>query len=220
MPKNILVVGEIKDGGLRKTSLEGLGAARSLAAKTGAGVVAALVGSGLDAAASELAACGASIVYAIDDPAYSTYSCEAYTEALERLVRDKGCDVVLFSDTSIGKDLAGAVAVRLDAALATDVVEMDVADGGYLRVVHPIFTGKVNAEFVLQKKAVQVVSIRPNLFPAASPGRCARKGREVRLETREAVAHGCEGSPHDLRRTRRAHGSRHRRRRRPLAQVG
>ena len=191
MPKNILVVGEIKDGGLRKTSLEALGAAREVAAKTGAEVAATLVGSGLDSAASQLAACGAAVVYAVDDPAYATYASETYTEAVVRLVREKGCDVVLFSDTSMGKDLAGAVAVRLDAALATDVVMMDAAENGFLRLIHPVFTGKVNAEFVLQKKTVQVVSIRPNLFaaaaPAAAPGAVEKLGWKPEKPSRTLV---------------------------------
>jgi electron transfer flavoprotein alpha subunit len=168
MAKCILVVGEVRDGTLRKTSLEALGAARTVASATGGPIVAALVGYGLDAAAARFAAHGAAAVCQVDDPAYATFSPETYTEAVVRLVKERDAGVVLLGDTSMGKDLAPAVAVRLDAALATDVVALQVRADGGLEVVHPVFTGKVNAEFVLQQRAVQVVSVRPNIF--AAPG--------------------------------------------------
>jgi len=190
MAKNILVVGEIKNGDLRKTSLEALGAARTLAARSGAEVAAVLVGSGLDAAAAKLAGAGAPVVYQIDAPEYALYAPESYTAAVVRLVREQGFGVVVLVDTSMGKDLAPAVATRLDAALATDVVQVDMGDDGYLRVVHPIYSGKVNAEFVLQKKAVQVVSIRPNIVPAAGggqPGKVAKLSYPVATPPRAVV---------------------------------
>lgn len=178
MAKTILVVAEIKGGGLRKTALETLAAGRMVAEKTGGELAAVLVGSGLDAAAAKLAEYGA-VAYAIDDPSYATYSSEAYAAALVRLAKEKAASHVLFADTSFGKDLAPAVAVQLDAALATDVVAMEVQGDGYLKVVHPIYTGKVNAEYVLQNKAVQVVSVRPNIFTAAAAG--AGGGRVEKL---------------------------------------
>jgi electron transfer flavoprotein alpha subunit len=166
MVKKILVVGETKDGGLRKTALEVLGAGRHLARKSGGTVEAVLVGAGIEAAAGQWAALGVDVKQ-IDDASYSPYSSEGYTEALVRLVRERGFDTVLFADTSAGKDLSPAVATRLDAALVTDVVQVDVGDDGFLRVVHPVYTGKVNAEFALQTRAVQVVSLRPHTYPAA-----------------------------------------------------
>jgi electron transfer flavoprotein alpha subunit len=166
MVQKILAVGETKDGGLRKTSLEVLAAGRHLARKSGGKVEAVLVGAGIDAPAGQWAALGVDVKQ-IDDPSYAPYSSEGFTEALVRLVRERGFDTVLFADTSAGKDLSPAVATRLDAALVTDVVQVDVGDDGFLRVVHPVYTGKVNAEFVLQGRAVQVVSLRPHTYPAA-----------------------------------------------------
>jgi electron transfer flavoprotein alpha subunit len=170
MGKNILVVGEIKDGALRRTTLEGLAAARTIASATGGDVLAGLVGAGLDAAAAKLAAHGPKAVLQVDDPAYEKFTSDAYCEAVVRMARERDAGVVIFADTSMGKDLAPAVAVRLDAALATDVVQIEVQADGYLKVIHPIYTGKVNAEYVLQKKAVQVVTIRPNIFTAVGEG--------------------------------------------------
>ena len=167
MAAKILIVGEISNGALRKTSLEVLAAGRALAEKTGGELAGVLVGQNLDAAAGSWAAHGVDVKQ-IDDASYATYSSEGYSEALTRLVQEQAFTIVLFADTSMGKDLAPAVAVRTDAALVTDVVQMDVGDDGYLRAVHPIFTGKVNAEFVLQNKSVQVATLRPHTYPAAT----------------------------------------------------
>jgi electron transfer flavoprotein alpha subunit len=191
MAKNILVVGEIKDGALRKPGLEALAAARGLAAQSGASAAAVVLGAGAEAAAGVLAAHGATTAYAAGHASYATFSSEGYTEAIVRLVRERDFGIVLFSDTSMGKDLAPAVAARLDAALVTDVVQLEMGDGGFLRVVHPIFTGKVNGEYVLQNRAVQVVSIRPNIFPAAGrdgqPGTVEKLAYEVQKPPRAVV---------------------------------
>ena len=190
MNKKILIVGEVTKGTLRKTSLEVLTAGRALADKTGGELAAVLIGSGIDAAAGKWAAHGVDVKQ-IDDASYERYSSEGYAEALTKLVQEQGFDIVLFADTSMGKDLAPALAVRTDAALVTDTVQMDVGDDGYLRVVHPIFTGKVNAEFVLQNKSVQVASLRPHTYPAAtengSSGAVEKLAYSVRKAPRAVV---------------------------------
>jgi electron transfer flavoprotein alpha subunit len=168
MAKNILVIGERKGGALRKTALEALGAGRALAASFGCEAHAAILGHDVQPAAGELATHGAAAVHVVDDAAYANFASESYTAAVVQLVRAGDFGVVLFADTSFGKDLAPAVATRLNAGLATDVVALTGAADGTLTVVHPIYTGKVNAEFVLQGKPVQVVSLRPNIFPVAS----------------------------------------------------
>jgi electron transfer flavoprotein alpha subunit len=190
MSKQILIVGEVQNGALRKTTLEVVAAGRALAAEGGGAPAAALVGSGLDAAAGELAAYGVA-VQQIDDPSYATYSSEGMTEALTRLVKDKGYQIVLLADTSMGKDLAPRLATRLDAALVTDAVRVDLGGDGNLRVVHPIFTGKVNAEFVFQGRSVQVVTLRPHTYAAATQdgtrGAIEKPGYKVERAPRAVV---------------------------------
>jgi electron transfer flavoprotein alpha subunit len=171
MAKNVLVVAEVKGTSLRKTSREALGAAATLAQAWGGEVTAVLIGSGVDAAAEQLAAAGAGSVLQIDAAAFATYSPEAFGQALVRAVREKSPGVVLFADGSMARDLAAVVAVHAGAALATDVVALDPQADGSLRVVHPVYTGKLNAAYTLQAKPVFVLTLRPNVFPPpASPG--------------------------------------------------
>jgi electron transfer flavoprotein alpha subunit len=163
----ILGVGEVTNGELRHTCLEILTAARSIVDAAGGNVKACLIGSGVDAAAGELAAYGVDVLQ-VDDAAYSTYSSEAWSSALADLARQRSCNVVLFSDTSSGKDLAPAVATRLDAALATDVVQIDASQGDALHVVRPMYSGKVNAEFEMAADRNKVLTVRPHTFAAAT----------------------------------------------------
>jgi electron transfer flavoprotein alpha subunit len=83
-----------------------------------------LIGSGLDTAAAQLAEHGASTVYQIDAAAYASYASESYTEAIAKLARERDAGVVLFADTSFGKDLA-PVAVRLGAGSRPTVVSIE-----------------------------------------------------------------------------------------------
>jgi electron transfer flavoprotein alpha subunit len=184
MSKKILIVGEMQKGALRKTSLEVLAAGRALATGGKGSLEGVLIGSGLDAAAAEFAAHGIPVKQ-IDSQDYAMVSGEVYAAALVRLVREQGHGIVLFADTSMAKDVAPLLATRLDAALFTDVVQVEMGDDGNLRVVHPIFTGKVNAEFLAQGREVQVVTLRPHTFAAASqdgsPG--AVEKLEIGMET-------------------------------------
>ena len=197
MAKKILIVGESMNGALRKTTLEVLGAARSLGAVLGSAPTGVVVGAGVDAAAAEFAAHGVDVVQ-IDSPAYERFAVESYAAALVRAVRERGHEIVLFADTSTAKDLAPAVAVALDAALVTDVVQASAAADGTLRVVHPVYTGKVNAEFVVRPRPVQVLTLRPHTYAAATrdgaPGRVEKLDwapeRAPRAVVHEVVASG------------------------------
>lgn len=59
---NVLIVGELKDGELKKISREITSAGRKIADSIGGKVIALLIGSGVEKHAPELAAVGADIV--------------------------------------------------------------------------------------------------------------------------------------------------------------
>jgi electron transfer flavoprotein alpha subunit len=48
--------------------------------------------------------------------------------------------------------------------------------------VHPIFTGKVNAEFVLRNKAIQVLSMRPHTYPTATEDGSAGAVEKIEID--------------------------------------
>jgi electron transfer flavoprotein alpha subunit len=68
----------------------------------------------------------------------------------------------------MGKDVAPRLAARLDAAFASDCVELS-ADGGKFSVQRPVYGGKAFTRIALNALPA-VVSLRPNSFPVAAPG--------------------------------------------------
>ena len=66
--------------------------------------------------------------------------------------------------TLMGKDLAPRLAAKLDAALATDCISVEVS-GDDLKIVRPMYAGKVRATIQL-KSDIKILTIRPNVYLA------------------------------------------------------
>ncbi|MDR0498960.1 MAG: electron transfer flavoprotein subunit alpha/FixB family protein [Holophagales bacterium] len=159
----ILVFCEIKDGSIRKPSLEVLSEARRLA---GSDPVAALfVGDnliGIENAANY----GADTIIKIQSPALAAYSSDLFANAIADAVIAKGAKILLLSATSIGKDTAPRVAARLGAGLAADVTTLCIKNGR-LQAVRPMYAGKANATVDFNTD-LQIATTRPNVFALAS----------------------------------------------------
>ncbi len=162
---DILVVAEIVDGIVKKPTLAAIAFARD-AAKAAGGTFAILaVGAGLDAAAKELSACGASKVLVADDPYTKNYLAERFAPTVAAAA--KGFGVVAFPAATSGKDLAPRVAAKLGAGYAPDISGFK-AEGGKLSYKRPMYAG--NAFGWMQVSTpVEVVSVRPTEFTAAEP---------------------------------------------------
>ena len=159
----VLVFCEVKDGKLKKTSKEALGAARKLSAAGAGDVVAFVAGSGAAAVAAEAGRFGASKLYTAEDAALDQYTTEAVTAAVRAAVDAAGAAIVLLPGTSNGRDLAPRLAARLDAGVASDVTFLDWKDGK-LVAKRPIYSGKLFATIELEGK-VSIATCRPNAFP-------------------------------------------------------
>jgi electron transfer flavoprotein alpha subunit len=107
--------------------------------KGGLGVLARARALGLDAAgvvlgsdvSSVAAGAGAGTVYVVDDPALAAALPQPRVDALEAVVRESGADTVLFAASVLAADIAAGLAVRLEAGLNWDLVDIAL-DGGEL----------------------------------------------------------------------------------------
>jgi electron transfer flavoprotein alpha subunit len=169
MGKDILVFAEVRDGSIKKVTYELVSAARRLAEKNGGQIHACVVGSDPAQAAAEMAKFVSGKVFTAASPALERYSPQGYAKALAAIVETSDPAVVLFGATAMGKDLSARLAAKLRAALFTDCTELDL-EGDRLKVVRPVYSGKVYAEAVAKGDCLQMASVRPNTFPAASPG--------------------------------------------------
>ncbi len=154
----VLVIAEQVDGAFRKVTFEALSVARQL----GAEVNAAVLGSGIEGSAAELAKYGAAKILVADDAALADYTVDAYTNVLADVIAQSGPAVVILGATTQGKELAGRLSARLDAGLATDCVALKM-ENGQLTATRPMYGSKVLADVTLNGAPV-LVALRPNVI--------------------------------------------------------
>ncbi|MFC2169033.1 electron transfer flavoprotein subunit alpha/FixB family protein [Acidobacteriota bacterium] len=174
----ILVFIEVREGKVKKSSLEALSEGKRRAVGMNSEANAVLVGHNLEGFTSELFRSGASKVYILENSALSRYSPSSFTKALLILVEDIKPEIMLFSATSLGKDLAPRLAAKLGVSLASDCTKTSLRNGK-LEVVRPIFAGKAFVTLSF-KSSPQMASLRPNVFPLIDP--VDREGEIVKKE--------------------------------------
>ena len=94
------------------------------AAQLGGEVAGVVIGSGVRELAAGAGAFGAPTVFAADDAALSAPLPQPRVDVLAKLVRDEGFDTVLFAQSVLAADIAAGLAVRLDAGLNWDLVDL------------------------------------------------------------------------------------------------
>ena len=163
----VLVVAETRDGVLVPSTLEAIGVARTLLGGN-AGPVVLLAGPLPPDAAERIGRAGAErIVHfpAAALPSGSVAGCvAAFAEAAEAL----GAQLLLLGGTAWGRDLAGRLAARWDAAAATNVTELRHDPGGVTTALRPIFGGRASELLELSGRAI--VALRPHAFPIPTGG--------------------------------------------------
>ncbi|MBI3722459.1 electron transfer flavoprotein subunit alpha/FixB family protein [bacterium] len=166
MASKIVVFAEVRDGRFKKAALECLSEARKLKGELGGGDVTAVVvgGAQVSSLAPSLGAYGADRVLVASADWLERYDGEAYSKLVVAAVSAEKPDVVLIAASLDGKDLAPRVAALLGAGLAADVTAAKV-EGGKLQITRPVYAGKAYATLEV-KTTPQVISVRPNAFPA------------------------------------------------------
>jgi electron transfer flavoprotein alpha subunit len=167
----ILVFVEQRNGNIRKASLEALSEAKRLASGAGWSVCAVLAGHAVAAKAAELGAYGASKVYVADEERLARYSSEAYAAVVREAAAKCAPSALFMAGTALGHDLSGRVAARLGWGCLADVTKLAV-EGGTLVATRPVYSGKALAT-VDGGATPAVVTLRPNVFPAATGGAAA-----------------------------------------------
>jgi electron transfer flavoprotein alpha subunit len=174
----ILVFIETREGKVKKSSLEVLSEGKRRAGDLNTEAQAVLIGHGIEGLAPEVFPFGASKVYVLENTLLSHYSTSGFSQALVSLVEEIKPEIILFSASSMGKDLAPRVAAKLGVSLATDCT-VAACKAGRLEVTRPIFAGKALATISF-KSSPQIASLRPNVFPLLEPG--AAEGEVVKKD--------------------------------------
>lgn len=139
----VLVLMEQRGQTWNRMSFEALAAGQQLAAKVGVDCSAAVIGSGVNGLAGELAGRKLTKVFATEHSLLKDYTSDAYVIALEQLVKQTDPAYVVLPHTYQVRDFAPALATRFKQVLISDIIA--IHDGPVF--VRQLLQGKLNADY-------------------------------------------------------------------------
>jgi electron transfer flavoprotein alpha subunit len=173
MASKILVVLEQRDNKLKKISFEASKAGSDLAGKLNFEVEAAVVGSNVEDL-SDVGGFGIKKVTLLKNESLLNYSAHDYANAIHSLANEIGADILIIGNTAMGKDLAPKLAVKLNAGLSMDCIEI-TTNGADITATRPVYAGKALIDIKINSSN-KIFTIRPNVF---NPGESSGEKAEV-----------------------------------------
>lgn len=164
----ILIVAEHVAGAVRDITKEMIGAAASIKDSFGGPVTVALLSSAPDALTADLKLQGVDQI-AVVRTASDDFDPHLYEEAVLELGRRLQPGLILTGHTVNGMSLAGAVAARVGAGFASDVMALSV-DDGQIVATRGAYGNKVNLEVVFPHRGIVVLALRGATFPVPDAG--------------------------------------------------
>jgi len=167
--RGVWVFVEQEEGKAAKVSWELLGKGRELALKLGVELSAVVIGHQIEHLCREAFSYGATRAYLLEAPVYATYRTQPYLEAMCYLIEQYKPEVILMGATSMGRDLAGAVATRVGTGLTADCTGLDIDDRRNLMQTRPAFGGNIMATIMCDKYRPQMSTVRPHVMRMPEP---------------------------------------------------
>lgn len=172
LTKDLWVFVETKeDGSAANVGLELLNPGRELADKQGGSLVAIVIGQDTAAAEEAAAAYGADKIIAVNGEEYAHYSTDAYSDALEHLIRKYGPTTLLIGATNYGRDLGPRLSCRLKSGLTADCTALAInEETGIMEWTRPAFGGNLMATIICPDGRPQIGTVRPGVFKKSEKG--------------------------------------------------
>lgn len=166
MANKVLVFIEQRSGEIKKASLEAAKTGADVAAKFGVDVEAVVIGNEINNV-DALGGYGIKKVVHYKNTNLANYSTSAYADLFAEYANTCGADYFIFSNTSMGKDLAPKVAVKLDAGIIVDAIHFEYESDNII-ATRPVYAGKALIDVKINS-AKKVYTLRPNVFAAGTP---------------------------------------------------
>jgi electron transfer flavoprotein alpha subunit len=165
---------ETFNGKALPSSWEALGAGKHIASKLGVTVTALVFGESAEAVANEAAQYGADKVLVSSDATLSGFRLEPYAALLSKLVEEQKPKAVVAIGTSRGRELLAASAADTNSGVLTEVTSLETGDDGVVKVVRPVYAGKIVSEAVGSAGGTQYLALRGRAFKASEPNASAK----------------------------------------------
>lgn len=165
---NSLVFVESGEGKIRKSSLEAVAYAHGM----GGSVTAIALGTIDKVELESLGKYGVAKVLHVADERLNQDVIQAFASVLTKAMQDENADLLVLANTSLGTPVAAKVATKMNASLATNVVELPNTSAGFI-IKRSIYSGKAFS-FVELTKSKKVIAIKKNAAEAKEVGGTAQ----------------------------------------------
>lgn len=166
---SILVYIEHAEGAIKKTSLEAVSYGKALSDQlSGGDVIAVALGNISDDALKVAGSAGASKVLHVNDSKLDAGVIQAHADAVAQVYKKVEASTLVLAKSSLGDAVAARLAIKLDAGLVSNVVDLPKTDGEYT-LRRSIYTGKAFADTVVNKEH-KIIAIRKNAVDLKTDG--------------------------------------------------
>ncbi|WPR76961.1 electron transfer flavoprotein subunit alpha/FixB family protein [Algoriphagus sp. NG3] len=166
---SILVYIEQAEGKVKKTSLEAVSFASALAVQTGEGdVVAVALGTIGNEELAAVGKAGAAKVMHGPESKLDAGVIQAHASAVAQAFGVVGAKTLVLAKSSLGDAVAARLAIKLNAGLVSNVVELPKTEGEYI-VKRSIYTGKAFAETTVTTDN-KILAIKKNAIDLKQDG--------------------------------------------------
>jgi electron transfer flavoprotein alpha subunit len=173
----ILVAIEQRKQSLAEVSLQMLSKGRQLCDQTGDQLVAVVMGTVASGHEEKLAGWADRVLVARNDKAGESLA-EPCQKILTSIIKERKPRLVLMGHSSFGMDLAPALAVAVDAPLATDCISIGIEKGA-ISVTRSIYNGKVNAQLSFTQVDTVIITGRVGEFTVEE---CDKRGKVEEID--------------------------------------
>jgi electron transfer flavoprotein alpha subunit len=162
MARIILAVLEQREGKLKRNAFEVLSTAKMLSDILDLKPIAICIGNNIDNLSEAAATYGITKVIHYKSPELENYSPSAYTDIISAYAKETNAEYLIFSNTSLGRDLAPRTSIKLYAGCLMDCISLHNVNGELI-ALRPVYAGKAILEAKINSE-VKIFTIRPNVF--------------------------------------------------------
>jgi electron transfer flavoprotein alpha subunit len=189
--QGVWVFAEQREGVVSKVTFELLGLGQRLAAELNQELSAVLLGHEVRHLTDELKDFGARTIYLAQHKYLAHYQTNPYAKVISGIVSEHKPCIFLIGASTIGRDLAPRISMRLNLGLTADCTELAVdPDDGSLLQTRPAFGGNVMATIKTPYSRPQMATVRPGVMEAKridGAEHCQAVEKKVKLLAKDRV---------------------------------
>lgn len=161
MSKEVIILGEVRNGKIHSVTYELLAWGKELSEKLKTKLSALILGHNIRNL-EEVICYGADKVYYLEHPRFNIFNPEVYAEALVPFIKEVEPDILLAGATTLGRTIMPYLAGRLKAGLTADCTSLDIEEEtGLLLQTRPAIGGNVLATIKTPNSKPQMATVRP-----------------------------------------------------------